>query len=102
MILVLVREVARMGDTQIRIQQTPNPNSLLFHVDRTVTEKRMQQFNSTAETADAPLARALFEIANVTSIFFMPNSITVSKKPEGDWDTIAAEAEQTIRSHFEE
>ncbi len=89
-----------MGDVNVRVQPTPNPNSLLFHVDRSVTEKRMQQFNSADEADGAPLAQALFEIADVTSIFFMPNSITVSKEPQGDWGTIAPAAEEAIRSHF--
>ena len=89
-----------MSDVDIRVQPTPNPNSILFHVDRTVTEERMKQFNSPADAADAPLARALFEIPGVASIFFMPNSITVSRTPEADWDTIASAAEDAIREHF--
>lgn len=89
-----------MGEVNIRIQPTPNPNSLLFHVDRTVTEKRMQQFNSADEAQDIPLARALFAIEDVASIFFMPASITVSKSPDSDWDTIVPQAEEAIRTHF--
>ena len=89
-----------MSEVSIRAQATPNPNSLLFHVDRTVTEERMRQYNSAGDAADAPLARALFEIGGVASVFFMPNSITVSKESEGDWDDIAPAAEAAIRSHF--
>ena len=89
-----------MSAVDIRVQPTPNPNSILFHVDRTVTEERMKQFNTPADAADSPLARALFEISGVASIFFMPNSITVSRTPEADWDTIASAAEDAIRSHF--
>lgn len=84
----------------IQIQQTPNPNSLLFHIDQTVTEKRMQQFNTAEEAAGEPLAKALFEIDDVASVFFMPNSITLSKSPQGDWQAIAPEAEEAIRAHF--
>ena len=89
-----------MGEVNIRVQPTPNPNSLLFHVDRTVTEERMKQFNSAEEAADVPLAKALFEIGNVATVFFMPNSITVSKEPEGDWNGITPAAEAAIRAHF--
>jgi hypothetical protein len=84
----------------IRVQPTPNPNSVLFHVDRTVIEERMKQFNSADDAADSPLATALFAIEGVTSIFFMPNSITVSKTPDGDWEAIVSDAEEAIRSHF--
>lgn len=89
-----------MSDVAIRVQPTPNPNSLLFHVDQTVTEERMKQFNSVDDAAGAPLALALFEIDGVASIFFMPNSITVSKSPGGDWNDIAPAAEEAIRNHF--
>lgn len=89
-----------MSDVDIRVQPTPNPNSLLFHVDRTVTEERMKQYNTADDAAGAPLARTLFEIAGVASIFFMPNSITVSKEAGSDWNDIAPAAEEAIRSHF--
>jgi hypothetical protein len=91
-----------MSDVTIRVQPTPNPNSLLFHVDRTVTDERMKQFNSASEAEGVPLAKALFAIPNVTTIFFMPNSITVSKSSEGDWDEIAPAAEEAIQAHFAE
>ena len=89
-----------MTDVTVRVQPTPNPNSLLFHVDRNVTEERMKQFNSADEAAAVPLAKALFAIENVTTVFFMPNSITVSKEPEGDWDEIAPAAEEAIQAHL--
>jgi len=85
---------------EIRVQPTPNPNSVLFHVDRTVIEERMKQFNTADDAADSPLAKALFAIEGVASVFFMPNSITVSKSPSGEWDTIVPDAEEAIRSHF--
>ncbi|MGH7557878.1 MAG: NifU N-terminal domain-containing protein [Gemmatimonadota bacterium] len=89
-----------MADVNIRIQPTPNPNSLLFHVDRTVTDERMKQFNSAEDAAGVPLAKSLFSIENVATIFFMPNSITVSKEAEGAWDEIAPAAEEAIQAHF--
>jgi hypothetical protein len=70
-------------------------------VDRKVTEERMRQFNSVAEAEGVPLAQALFAIPNVTTIFFMPNSVTVSKDATGDWDEIAPAAEAAIEAHFE-
>ncbi|MFN2383598.1 MAG: NifU N-terminal domain-containing protein [Gemmatimonadota bacterium] len=91
-----------MGAPMVRVQQTPNPHSLLFHVDAPVTEKRMQQFNTVAEAEGAPLAQALFGIPGVASIFFMPSSITVSKEADVDWGGIVPAAEESIRAHFEQ
>ncbi len=87
-------------DVHIRVQQTPNPNSLLFHVDHTVTEERMVQYNSAEDAEADPLASALFGLAGVVSVFFMPNSITVSKAPDAGWDELAPAAEGAIREHF--
>lgn len=89
-----------MADVNIRVQQTPNPNSLLFHVDHSVTEERMVQFNSADEAEGDELASQLFSIEGVASVFLMPNSITVSKNPGTDWEAIASDAEAAIRDHF--
>ena len=89
-----------MAEVQIRVQPTPNPNAILFHVDRTVTEERMRQYGSAAEASSEPLAAALFAVEGVTTVFFMPNSITVTKEPERDWEAIAPAAEEAIRDHF--
>jgi hypothetical protein len=89
-----------MGEVQIRTQPTPNPNAILFHVDRTVTEERMRQYSSSSDASANPLAAALFAIEGVTTVFFMPNSITVTKEPGKDWHAIAPAAEEAIRGHF--
>jgi hypothetical protein len=89
-----------MADVQIRIQSTPNPNALLFLIDRSVIEERMRQYNSAGEAEGNPLAAALFAIDGVVSVFFMPNSITVSKSADADWPAVGPAAEEAIRSHF--
>ena len=89
-----------MADVQIRTQPTPNPNAILFHVDRTVTEERMRQYSSPSDASSDPLATALFAIEGVVTVFFMPNSITVTKEPERDWNAIAPAAEEAIRDYF--
>jgi hypothetical protein len=89
-----------MGEVQIRTQPTPNPNAILFLVDRTVTEERMRQYSSPSDASSDPLAAALFAIEGVVTVFYMPSSITVTKEPERDWDAIAPAAEEAIRDHF--
>lgn len=90
-----------MSDVQIRVQQTPNPHSLLYHVDRTVTEERMVQYGTSEEAQGDPLASAIFSVPGVASVFFMPNSVTVSKAAEADWPSVGPAAEAAIRGHFE-
>jgi hypothetical protein len=93
-------EGGAMPEVQIRIQPTPNPNALLFLVDRSVTEERMKQFNSAGEAEENPLAAVMFAIPGVVSVFFMPNSITLNKESGSDWEEIAPSAQEAIRLHF--
>lgn len=89
-----------MADVNVRIQPTPNPNALLFLVDRTVTEERMRQFNTAGEAEENPLAATLMAIDGVVSVFFMPNSITLNKEAGSDWNDIASAARDAIELHF--
>ncbi len=89
-----------MADVNVRIQPTPNPNAMLFLVDRTVTEERMRQYNSAGEAEGDPLAATLMAIGGVVSVFFMPNSITLNKEGGSEWNDIAPAAQEAIRLHF--
>lgn len=89
-----------MADVNIRIQPTPNPNALLFLVDRTVTEERMRQYNSAGEAEGNPLAATLLAIDGVVSVFLMPNSVTLNKEAGSDWNDIASVAQEAIELHF--
>ena len=89
-----------MAEVNVRVQPTPNPNALLFHVDRTVTEERMRQFNTPGEAESNMLAAAIFAVEGVVAVFFMPNSITVTKEAAADWNEVGPSAEEAIRNHF--
>jgi hypothetical protein len=89
-----------MAEVLIRIQPTPNPNALLFHVDQTVTDQRMKQYGTAGEAEGNPLAATLFAIPGITSVFFMPNSVTLNKESGSEWANVAPLAEEAIRLHF--
>lgn len=70
------------------IQETPNPNAVKFILKEPVSHGTSHSFK-TAESAESnPLAKSLFEIGNVVSIFYMDKMITVEKTDEADWDEI--------------
>ena len=81
-------------------EPTPNPNALKFTLNRTVTEGRSKTYASPEAAAASPLAKALFEIAGVKSLFFLGNFITVTRQPGSDWATIARQVEERIRAHY--
>uniref|UniRef100_A0A8C0UT25 NFU1 iron-sulfur cluster scaffold n=2 Tax=Cyanistes caeruleus TaxID=156563 RepID=A0A8C0UT25_CYACU len=63
----------------IQTQDTPNPNSLKFIPGREVLESRTMEFSTPAAAYCSPLARQLFRIEGVKSVFFGPDFITITK-----------------------
>ena len=86
------------GDVEVRVQRTPNPNSMLFHVNRELTDRKTGETYATEEAAGgSPLAREIFRVNGVRSVFFLPSSITVTRDPAVAWDDILADLEEAIR-----
>ncbi|HKS17446.1 MAG TPA: NifU N-terminal domain-containing protein [Planctomycetota bacterium] len=85
---------------QVRIDGTPNPNSLKFTVSVHVSTKAAT-FASPADAAADPLAKKLFEVPGVKSVFMISNFVTVTKDPATEWDKIAKKLAKIVEAHFE-
>lgn len=70
------------------IQETPNPNAVKFILREPVTHGVGRQFASAEQAQSDPLAKALFEVGNVVSTFYMDNMVTVEKEDAADWDEL--------------
>lgn len=70
------------------IQETPNPNAVKFILREPVTAGVARQFGSTDQAQGDELARALFNVGSVASVFYMDNMITVEKENAADWDEL--------------
>ncbi|XP_037742440.1 NFU1 iron-sulfur cluster scaffold homolog, mitochondrial isoform X2 [Chelonia mydas] len=85
----------------IQTQDTPNPNSLKFIPGRQVLESRTMDFSTPAAAFCSPLARQLFRIEGVKSVFFGPDFITVTKVSEDwDWNLLKPDIYATIMDFF--
>ena len=84
----------------VRVEGTPNPNSLKFSTNRVLWEGRAQTFSSPEQAFAQPLARRLLGIAGVKNVFFLRDFVTVSREPGADWQPIAAEVETALREHL--
>jgi len=84
---------------QVRIDPTPNPNSLKITVSAPVSPKPVTFASAGAAAAD-PLARKLFEVEGVTSVFMINNFVTVTKSPDADWNALAEKLGDIVASHF--
>ncbi|OCT86665.1 NFU1 iron-sulfur cluster scaffold homolog, mitochondrial [Xenopus laevis] len=85
----------------IQTQDTPNPNSVKFIPGRAVLDARTMDFPNPASAFCSPLARHLFRIEGVKSVFFGPDFITITKNGEDmDWNLIKPDIFATIMDFF--
>lgn len=70
------------------IQETPNPNAVKFILREPVSYGTSHSFKSSSEAANDKLAKSLFSIANVESVFYMDKMITVEKDDLAEWDEL--------------
>ncbi|XP_075063503.1 NFU1 iron-sulfur cluster scaffold homolog, mitochondrial isoform X1 [Mixophyes fleayi] len=85
----------------IQTQDTPNPNSIKFIPGRAVLEARTMDFPNLTSAYCSPLARHLFRIEGVKSVFFGPDFITITKDNEViDWNLLKPDIYATIMDFF--
>jgi hypothetical protein len=86
--------------TAVNVSTTPNENALKFTIDKNSIESGYKTFNDADEAESTPVAKALFQIEGVASVFLMADFITVTKKPEISWDGIQESLIEAIRSSY--
>lgn len=80
------------------IEETPNPNALKFILREPVSNGVAKSFGSASQAEGDPLAKALFDVGNVVSVFYMDKMITVEKDDDGDWDDLLPTLAVPIRA----
>lgn len=86
----------------VQTQDTPNPRSLKFLPGKPVLGSGTLDFPSPSSAECSSLARDLFEIEGVKSVFFGPDFITVTKTDEDvEWTDIKRHTLEAIAKFFE-
>ena len=80
------------------IEETPNPNAGKFILREPVSNGVARQYGSADLAVNDPLAKSLFDIGHVVSVFYMDRMITVEKDDEGDWDELLPALAVPIRA----
>jgi len=80
------------------IQETPNPNAVKFILKEPVSYGTSHSFKMTQDAESDPLAKSLFAVGSVVSVFYMDKMITVEKADEADWDELLPELAVPIRA----
>uniref|UniRef100_A0A1L8E131 NFU1 iron-sulfur cluster scaffold homolog, mitochondrial n=1 Tax=Nyssomyia neivai TaxID=330878 RepID=A0A1L8E131_9DIPT len=85
----------------IQTQETPNPDSLKFLPGRDVLGTgNTMDFPSIGSATGSPLAKLLFRVEGVKSVFFGGDFITISKREEAEWGILKAELFAVIMDFF--
>jgi Fe-S cluster biogenesis protein NfuA len=80
------------------IEETPNPNAVKFILREPVSNGVARQYGAAELAENDPLAKSLFDVGHVVSVFYMDKMITVEKDDEGDWDELLPELAVPIRA----
>lgn len=70
------------------VDLTPNPQALKFVLNETLLKRETRNYSAEDEAKNDPLAKGIFEIDGVVSVFYMEKFITVEKNPELSWGQI--------------
>src|SRR5215470_9661675 len=80
------------------IEETPNPNAVKFILREAVSNGVARQYGSPDLAENDSLAKSLFDVGHVVSVFYMDRMITVEKDDEGDWDELLPALAVPIRA----
>lgn len=80
------------------IQETPNPNAVKFILKEPVSSGTSHSFKTAEDAEKDALAKSIFDIGDVVSVFYMDKMITVEKTDEADWDEVLPELAVPIRA----
>jgi hypothetical protein len=87
-------------EIEVWAEATPNPEAAKFTINRTLIEKGSKTFNSPEQAEDSPLAKKLFSVPGVKSVFMLGSFVTVTRQPDADWEELADALAKAIREFF--
>lgn len=80
------------------IQETPNPNAVKFILKEPVSYGTSHSFKTVDDAKSDTLAKSIYEVGEVVSVFYMDKMITIEKTDEAEWDEILPALAVPIRA----
>ncbi|MBW8783658.1 MAG: NifU family protein [Novosphingobium sp.] len=84
----------------IETETTPNPATLKFLPGQQVMPAGTREFTSPEDAAASPLAEALFDLGDVSGVFFGRDFVSVTAAPGGDWSALKPQVVSILLDHF--
>lgn len=99
-------QAALQPPVSIYTEQSPNPNSMKFVLNRMLVPDGLsfdyaEPSEALKEGKNSPLAVALFGIEGVQRVFIAGNFITLTKEEDVDWGEILFEVKLFLKDYFE-
>ena len=82
-------------------ESTPNPAAMKFVTNKKIVAAPFE-FKNIDDAKDSELAKALFHFPFVKEVFIDENYVSIIKYEVSEWNDIASELREFIRSHIEE
>ncbi len=84
----------------IETETTPNPATLKFMPGATVMDSGTRDFATPEEAEASPLAEAIFNLGDVTGVFFGRDFVSVTAAPEVEWQGLKPDVLSILMDHF--
>ena len=85
---------------QVRVDPTPNPNSMKLTVNRMLWEGRALTVEERLQAFAFPLAGELLDIPGVRRLFFLRDFVTITRRAEAEWQPITEAATAILLRHY--
>ena len=84
----------------VRVQPTPNPSAFQFILNGKVIGDGTKTFDSPEDAVNDTLAKALFGIFGIQSIYLKENFVTITKSNTVGWHTLMEKTGHTLEEHL--
>ena len=80
----------------VRVQPTPNPDAFQFMLNGKVMGDGTKTFDSPEDAGEDVMAKALFEIFGIQSIYLKENFVSITKANAGGWHALMEKTGHTL------
>jgi Fe-S cluster biogenesis protein NfuA len=81
----------------VEIERTPNPNAMRFVLKEQVSFGPARSFENAEQAQTDDLAKALFAIEDVLSVFYVDKYVTVTQNGKQEWPSLLRKLANVIR-----
>ena len=84
----------------IQTEDTPNPETIKFIPGQPVMPKGIIEFDAVEKAMKSPLAKQIFAVKGVSSVFLAGDFVSVTKEEDASWMILKPKILATIMDHY--